>query len=167
MVGATGSVAGKTKPDAVAGWSGPAEMGYLKDGVTRACDFSLNPNACYGQVGDPAIPGSGKGRAGYINCDLVNCAGLWYNASPYTRATASMPPTFIANATNELTPVIEAEQFDDHLALDLGVDTRLCEVVGMFHAGALWDKTCVFPHEELAAATVWNATVRFVDLYVR
>jgi acetyl esterase/lipase len=168
-----------TLPEAVVGWSGPTEMGYLTNGQTKACTLA---NA--GQV-----HACGEARNQYVNfienqmmCvfhatdddpdpgdPTGGCVAAFENASPYTRAADRLDafdfrvsPAFLVNATNELTPDEEATDYRDRLASGF-IDAGRCLVQGTKHATGLKELSC---KGNDGGGVVWNRTVMFLDGYL-
>jgi acetyl esterase/lipase len=142
MAAVTG-IRGDTAPDAVAGWSGTTELGYLPDGVTVACSGSSDPDGCQ------------SAKDGYVGCGLKVCSWLFPVSSPYSQTVAGASPTFIANSTNELMPVAEANDYA-LLLRAAGVTIEECLITGTRHSIGYEDLLCP------AGGSVWNRTVAFI-----
>jgi acetyl esterase/lipase len=183
MAGASGNTSetylDDTLPEAVVGWSGPTEMGYLENRQTKACtvanldqvhacgearnqyvNFIENDMMCVFHATDddptPGTPSSG-------------CIAAFDNASPYTRAKNRLEAqdfrvsaAFLVNATNELTPDEEATQHRD-LLLFWTIDVQRCLVQGTKHATGLKELSC---KGNDGGGVVWARTKTFLDGYL-
>jgi hypothetical protein len=168
MAAATGT--GHSKPAVVAGWSGPAELGYFKDTRTNACTGTTSGTGCYNAVKQYV---NGLGR----QCELGSssaCDFQYTNASPASRYTSSGPPVFIANAIAEKIPKQQAVDFETILK-GLGftaLDTyTLCEVSGdgaAKHATGLRGFPCdpLSDGTPVPGASVWESTMLFFQKFV-
>lgn len=77
---------GNSKPDAVAGWSGAPDIGFLSDNEP-SCDHSVDPDYC------------NTSAEWYTGCPLQgpgSCESTWDDASPINWVGGGEPPTFIS-----------------------------------------------------------------------
>jgi acetyl esterase/lipase len=134
---------GARRPDASVGWSGIPDIGYLSDGLP-SCDHSKDPDYCR------------SGTDPYVGCLLQDCESRWNNASPITWVDSSDPATFIANATEELSPLLAATDFREALEA-ANVPFYFCEVGGSprAHGLGLRNWSC--------DGTVWTRTMLWLD----
>jgi len=147
MAAVTGTPGG-TRADAVVGWSGATELGYLVDG-TVACDQSSKP------------PGCTSSRTKYVGCSLSACPSAWAAASPYTYLDATAAPLFIANSLAETVPYQEAVDTYNQ-ALKLGIPATLCSVPGSSHGKHYENKFC----QENGTQTVFQWTLATLHSYL-
>jgi acetyl esterase/lipase len=96
------------RPEAVGGWSSNNELGRMTNGE-YTCDESPNYNYCW------------TGVKKYQDCDIRDgdpgCASRYTEASPRPTYTSSGPPVFIANADDEIMPLLQATDLRDWLDL--------------------------------------------------
>jgi acetyl esterase/lipase len=114
------------KPDVVAAASGHPEIGYMSNGHTACADAYIpeeQANVC--ESGTEAYMGGSLGVGPYTGA----CQDNWTDASPACTIDADMPPTFIANGSNELVAFQAAQDFADNLDFFIGsANYQLCEV---------------------------------------
>src|SRR5439155_22980950 len=109
------SASGDAKPQAVAAWSGEAEM----------WKYDQSP-----------VPQVETKDIQYIGCPYVgtgSCPQAWYDASAITYVSSDDPPAYIANGTTERIPFVEASDLDADLRAG-GVTDYLRAVPGSLHA---------------------------------
>lgn len=124
---------------ALATWSAPTDLTTLVasgDGVpacgenVQCADFWRNPWV-----------------TNFLGCTPAECPDRFQAASPLVQAP-SMPPSFVANARNEIVPLDQAEMFANALHANR-IDATLHVVPGSRHAHGYTD-------------TVWNETIPFL-----
>lgn len=116
-------VTGSTRPDVVAGVSGPTELGYMTNGHISCADSWIPhgaQNKCW--------PHTELFMGGAIQGGPTVCTDTWAPGSPACNIpTSGAKPTFIANASEENTPFQEADDYNTNLGNQLVV-TYLCKV---------------------------------------
>jgi acetyl esterase/lipase len=135
---------GPTTADArvavLASWSGVFDLPLLvpgDDGQIPECTAVCE-----------AFWSNGRLLENYVGCDYATCPQQYEAASPVTRLDPSDPPTLVANATEEITPVSQPDAMADALATAQIVhDVEL--VPGSDHAQQL-------------TADAWPATLTFL-----
>ena len=124
MAAMTGT-AGTTRPDAVAGASGPSEMGYMSDGET-ACSEAFTED-------DKII--CDHNQSSYFGYELegdgTRCQDNWAVGSPTCNLPEVPVPVFIANALEELVAYQGALDYLGDLEFK-GTPVSLCSVSGAF-----------------------------------
>jgi acetyl esterase/lipase len=121
-------------------WSAPTELAGLvpaDDGVPPAC----------GQNNQCVQFWQGPWLTDLLGCTPEVCPERYAEASPVTHA-ARMPPTFLANGTEEIVPLDQAEVMAAALS-DHDTTTELREVPGARHG-------------HTATEVVWNDTMAFL-----
>lgn len=113
---------------ALAVWSAPTDL------IALAPDGSGSPPGCGGDTACEEV-WSMPLVADFLGCTPQQCPERYRSASPVEQVTRATPPTFIANATNELMPMSQAQSLHDALER-LGVDVHLRVVPGTAHASA-------------------------------
>jgi acetyl esterase len=125
---ATTGEPGSDKVDAAVSWSGPTDLLALAD-----------------YRGNEMVPT-------YIGCDPAVCPDRWEAASPLAQVDPGDSPMFIANSTDELTPLGQATRMADALE-DAGVPYQLRLLEGSVHARGFEDE-------------VWDESVAFLRTYL-
>ncbi|HEY6784400.1 MAG TPA: alpha/beta hydrolase [Gemmatimonadales bacterium] len=164
MAGDTGTVGG-TRPDLMAGFSPVPELGYMSDGNTACSVAYPNPGGvtlCTNNTTDymaGALTGTGQ------------CGDSWAAGSPAcnVNGTSLPPPTFMANATDDLVAYKAAT--DLQFKLDtFGVTEQLCTIGNNgppwnsdshLHGTQLIDKTC-----PATGKTVFQSLFDFISLHL-
>jgi acetyl esterase/lipase len=113
---------------ALAVWSAPTDL------VALAPDGAGSPPGCVGSTACEKV-WSMPLVADFLGCTPQQCPERYRSASPVEQVTRATPPTFIANATNEMVPMSQAQSLHDALER-LGVDVHLRVVPGSAHASA-------------------------------
>jgi acetyl esterase len=131
LMAATTGVPGVDRVDAAASWSGPTELR---------------------QLADQQRGGAGEAVRNYVGCAPQDCADRWSEASPLEQVTPASAPIYLANSTDELIPLSQAEEMARALQ-QAGVPHVLRVLQGHEHAKAYEDQ-------------VWNQTVEFLRLYL-
>lgn len=132
LMAATTGQAGADRADAAASWSGPTELAQLAD-----------------------LSGHGGAAAAvrnYVGCAPADCGQAWSEASPLEQVTPSTAPVFLANSTDEIIPLSQAQEMANALA-GAGVPYVLQVVPGTHHAMGY-------------ARLVWNQTLQFLETYL-
>lgn len=112
---------------AAVSWSGPMVLGDLPDG--------------FGGPGRDLLP-----------CPPRACPDQWAEASPVTHLDPTDAPVFLANSTDELVPLAQAQAMSDRLQA-AGVEHELDVLPGRRHAQSY-------------RGQVWPATVQFLARYL-
>ena len=143
MAGDTGTVGG-TRPNLMAGFSPVPELGYMSTGVTACSVAWPTPDLCITNTTDY--------MAGPLIMQTGQCGDTWAPGSPACNINASSlpPPTFIANATDELVAYQAAldlrQNLDDNLVIDelctIGNNGPPWNSDSHLHGTQLIDKTC-------------------------
>ena len=155
MAGITGEE-GVSRPDVMAGFSGHPEMGFMSDG-NAACDEAPNAyqqNLCRTRS---------EAYIGYpLTVNSSQCLDNWAFASPACNIDLDNlpPPTYIANATEELSAYQGAVDFAGFL--NGHSDYRLCTVDGADHGTELFNDTCESP----LSGTAYEGMIDFFGDYV-
>lgn len=172
LAGAFGTDAQTNRSDAVAGWSGMAEM-YAFD---EPPEGSTDPRICPNQN---EVETCWNFRQSYIGCDARGlnppqwCVDLWNSAAPREQydelvfGTEQAPP-FIANSTLETeVEVQQAVEFHQHLADELlytpQIDEAICKVTGDFHGAKMINSTLA--HCDGLTELVLDSTVAWMFAY--
>lgn len=129
MAGATG-VDDDSRPDAMAGASGYPELGKVN--VIQGGDYQ----AMCDQIGNQeGIDTCWDDNITYMQSELDEgdwCLGgtpdNWSDASPICQVDGNAPPAFIINGTNEVSPLVGADDFLAHLTIDLSLSAEYCAV---------------------------------------
>jgi acetyl esterase/lipase len=169
MAGVAG-IADATRPDAVAGWSGPPQLAYLANGdIACSAPYSWNPSRCQTAF-QRYVSSSG--------CSLTACPEKYSSVSPHTIVSQvctplcdrpPAPPIFVANAISELVPYQGGVEF---MTLLSGLTVRtngfrvtswMCSVAGTDasphpHATGYENQVC----GEDTTLTVWDRTMTFM-----
>jgi len=141
LVGMVGTVGG-SRPDLMAGFSGHPELGYMSNGVTACSVAYPSPTICTNNATDYMGAFTGTGQ----------CGDSWWPGSPACNlnVTSLPPPTFIANATDELVAYQAALDLKSVLQAN-SVTFQLCTIGNNgppwnsdshLHGTQLIDKTC-------------------------
>jgi pectinesterase len=163
MAGDTG-VTGDTKPDVMAGASGQPEMGYLSD-LRPACEEAYLPFIGECWVDSTAYFGAPLDRTP----DWCGNGGgdNWSPGSPACNVDPSNlpPPTFITNATEELSAYQGTLDFRGQL--DGLVANQLCTVSGIHsHDHGTGLLTPGEPCDEVPGTDVLSNMVAFLKTYL-
>jgi acetyl esterase/lipase len=135
MLGETGSP-GSTRPEAVAGFSGDADLPYAcEQGVLGVCDDRTN----------------------YIGCSLSACRSTWLANDPTSLASGSAAPTFIAAGTNDTRVRFPEAQHLNAALSGAGATVRLCSIKTGEHSQDLYPLPC-----QGGSQTSWDAMVAFM-----
>lgn len=126
---------------ALAVWSAPTDL------VALTPDGSGIPPGCAGNTRCARV-WSVPLVVDFLGCTPQQCPERYRSASPVEQVTRATPPTFIANADDEIVPLSQASALHDALAR-LGVDAELHTVRGSAHASAY-------------TSLVWNDMMPFV-----
>jgi acetyl esterase/lipase len=125
---------------AVALWSAPTDLRTLvpdATGSVPACDDNIQ---CVEFWRNPWV-------TNLIGCTPDACPDRYDAASPVVQATG-LPPAYVANASNEIVPVVQPEAFADVIRAG-GVEVELEILSGSRHA-------------QTYTESVWNETIEFL-----
>ncbi|MEJ5255995.1 MAG: alpha/beta hydrolase [Acidimicrobiales bacterium] len=126
---------------ALAVWSAPTDLAAL------ASDGSGAPPGCAGNTQCEQVWSMPLVEE-FLGCLPSQCPQRYRAASALEQVTQATPPTFIANADNELVPLSQARSLHDALVRH-GVDVKLHTVRGSAHASAY-------------TSAVWNEMMPFL-----
>ena len=152
--------AGGSRPDAIAGWSGPTQIGLLSDGrfsweAAHTPEERIISKGARNRLMDRA-------RCSVSPTGEKTCSPEWKSVSPFSRVSPNPTPVFIANATTELIGLIEATAYRTKLAKRTDANVTMCKVKGTLHAAKYADVPCDNPTAvEGGEITVWDATIDF------
>jgi acetyl esterase/lipase len=140
MLGETG-VAGSTRPDYVAGFSGDADMPF-------ACGPGGNSGVC-------------DDRANYIGCTLNACGSTWAQNNPTALAVRAAAPTFIVSGQNDKRVRIDEARHLNTALSNAGATVSLCEVKSGQHSQDLEPLPCTTG----GSASSWDRMIAFFDAH--
>jgi acetyl esterase/lipase len=140
MLGETG-VAGSTRPEAVAGFSGDADMPF-------ACDAGID-SVC-------------SDRANYIGCSLNACPSTWAANNPTALAIHAAAPTFIVSGTNDSRVRIDEARHLNTALSNVGATVTLCEVKTGQHSQDLYPLPCTSGGSQSS----WDRMVAFMHAHL-